>query len=142
MRRRYNLVAASSVLAVCFLVGCGEEGPQRLQLRGRVTDAGEPLHVEGRDVGLGMVVVEFYPVDAEDNPTAEPIETAHVSESGEFNLVDGIPPGRYQIAVRQWDPYPNVDRLEGRFSRERSEIVRDLTSEDDVLEIDVSRPEG
>jgi hypothetical protein len=124
-------------------VGCGgEEGPPRLAISGKLTNAGQPLEVAGRDIGLGRVVVEFYPLDASGEPSLEPLETATVAANGEFNLVDGIPPGKYRIAVHQWDPYPQTDRLESRFDRESSPIVRDLTSETDSLEIDVSRPEG
>jgi hypothetical protein len=137
------LQLALAVVVVPLLIGCGgREGPVRLVIHGKLTNAGEPLAVAGRDVALGMVVVEFYPLDAAGNASAEPLETANVPEDGEFNLVDGIPPGRYRIAVRQWDPYPQIDRLQGRFDRENTKIVRDLTSETETLEIDVSRPEG
>lgn len=123
--------------------GCaGDDDPTRLQISGKVTDAGQPLEVGGRDIGLGRVVVEFYPLDASGNAAGEPLETASVAESGEFELIDGIPPGRYRIAVRQWDPYPQTDRLQGRFDPENTPIVRDLTAETDSLEIDISRPEG
>jgi hypothetical protein len=131
------------ILTMFVLPGCGgEEGPRRLSLEGSVTNAGDPLRVEGRDVGIGMVVVEFYPVAEDGSASTDPLESASVSESGEFVLVDGIPPGRYKIAVRQWDPYPQVDRLDGRFSPVNTQIVRELTSDDQVLEIDVSKPEG
>jgi hypothetical protein len=131
------------VIATALVVGCGDDdGPPRLQIHGHLTNAGEPLRVAGADVGLGMVVVEFYPLDEKGQPPTEPLETAHVPASGEFNLVDGIPPGRYRIAVRQWDPYPQVDRLENRFDVHNTKIVRDLTDQTETLEIDVSRPEG
>ncbi|MDZ7617757.1 MAG: hypothetical protein U1E05_12180 [Patescibacteria group bacterium] len=41
----------------------------------------------------------------------------------------------------QWDPFPDFDRLEGRFSAERSPLVREIT-ENMQIDIDVSRPEG
>ena len=146
LRRMVRLplqLALATFAAIVLLVGCGgKEGPVRLQIHGHLTNAGQPLVVAGRDVGLGSVVVEFYPLDTAGNASAEPLETAHVPEGVEFNLVDGIPPGRYRIAVRQWDPYPQLDRLAGRFDRENTKIVRDITSETETLEIDVSRPEG
>lgn len=43
--------------------------------------------------------------------------------------------------VRQWDPYPQNDKLGGEFSEANSRIVREIGGGEDIS-IDVSRPEG
>ena len=52
---------------------------------------------------------------------------------------NGIPPGKYRIAVRQWDPYPDRDRLEGKFSEKETPIVRDVDGKTPI-DIDLSKP--
>jgi hypothetical protein len=54
---------------------------------------------------------------------------------------NGLPAGKYRIVVRQWDPFPDFDRLGGRFDEQNSPIIREIT-EDTEINIDVSRPEG
>ena len=51
----------------------------------------------------------------------------------------GLPPGKYRIAVRQWDPYPDTDKLGGKFDAQNSPIVREITGEEDIV-IDLSKP--
>ena len=111
--------------------------------RGTVTDGGKPLHVAGRDVGIGMVVVQFYCI-GEDGKVSSLAAEAQVAPDGAFDAPGrdgrGLPPGKYLIAVRQWDPFPDVDRLRGRFDETRSKIVREIDGRE--IAIDVSKPEG
>jgi hypothetical protein len=106
-----------------------------------VTNAGQPLVVQGADIGLGMVAVGFYPMHDESQELVE-LTSAKADANGYFELIDGIPPGTYRITVRQWDPYPNVDRLQGKFDEKRSPIIRQFTGEESELAIDVSKPEA
>jgi hypothetical protein len=43
--------------------------------------------------------------------------------------------------VRQLDPAPDNDKLQGRFNLKNSKIVRDVSPDNEIV-IDVSRPEG
>jgi len=143
--RPYLFLSALLCLAT---TGCGGGGERTVSARGKVTDAGRPLLVKDRDLGLGTVVVQFYRIG--DDPkgagrqSTDP-EEAEVDADGNFKVPgrsgDGIPPGRYRIAVRQWDPYPQVDRLKGRFDEKNSPIIREITGEEDIV-IDVSKPQG
>lgn len=143
--RPYLFLSALLCLATS---GCGGGGEPTVSARGTVTDAGRPLQVKGRDLGLGTVVVQFYRIG--DDPkgarrqSTDP-EEAVVDAEGNFRVPgrrgDGIPPGKYRIAVRQWDPYPQVDRLKGRFDEKNSPIIREITGEEDIV-IDVSKPKG
>jgi hypothetical protein len=129
------------LLVLVVFWGCSRNATEdgTVRVRGRVTNAGQPLEVEGTDVGLGSVAVGFYPMY--DGEELVELTSAQANAEGHFELIDGIPPGTYRITVRQWDPYPQVDRLKGKFDEKRSKIVRQLTGEEDLV-IDVSKPEG
>ena len=71
--------------------------------------------------------------------------TTHADENGAFKMAgrlgNGLPPGKYRIAVRQWDPFPQTDRLGGKFGEKSTRIVREVTGKEEIV-IDVSKPEG
>ncbi len=139
--RSYMLLSA--VLCV-VAAGCGGGGERTVAVRGKVTDNGWPLQVADRDLGLGMVLVQFYGIGDDGQQSTDP-EEAEVDAEGNFEVAgragSGIPPGKYRIAVRQWDPYETVDRLNGRFDEENSQIIREITGEEEIV-IDVSKREG
>ena len=128
-----------------FLVaGCGAKDGA-VPVRGRVTNAGVPLAVKNREIGLGYVELHFYRVNDDGSVDNDPADAA-VEESGEFTVRgrdgNGLPPGKYKITVRQLDPAPEHDKLQGRFNRTNSRIVREVTGEEKDIIIDLSRPEG
>jgi hypothetical protein len=110
------------------------------RIRGAVTSGGRALEVAGRDIGLGMVQVGFWPV-YEDGQELVAAAMAQADEQGNFQLVDPLPAGKYLITVRQWDPYPNVDKLQGKFDERNSKIVRQIDSDLELI-IDVAQPRG
>jgi len=127
------------LLAVICFSGCDRDYrvTGTVKLTGRVTDGGEPLQVEGREMGLGMITIGFCNNDAD----RIQVDSAQIDDDGNFELIDGIVPGTYVITVKQWDPFPQVDRLKGRFNERNSKIVREI-SETSELVIDLSNPEG
>ena len=124
------------VLTLLSCLGCGgETGPKLVKAHGTVTKGGEVLQVAGRDIGVGMVQLEFIP--AEGNPATETYG-AVVDAEGKFDMPGGMPPGKYKVAVRQWDPYPQTDKLGGKFAATATPIVRDVTG-DQPIEIDLDK---
>ena len=128
--------------AVLLFAGCGGGGDKVVRVTGTVSNAGQPLEVRGRDVGIGMVQVEFQRLGDNGQPIGGP-ETVQADAAGAFVVPgpkgQGIPPGKYRIAVRQWDPFPQVDKLAGRFDPEHTPIVREIAAAGEV-EIDLSKP--
>ena len=65
-----------------------------------------------------------------------------VLPTGEFTLHGtdgkGVLPGKYKIAIRQWDEFPTKDTLNGKFDKDHTPITRDISGEEDIL-IDVSK---
>ena len=44
---------------------------------------------------------------------------------------NGIKPGKYRVAVYQYDPYPQNDKLGGKFSKDKTPINVEVTSAQD-----------
>lgn len=145
MRKDGTALFYRSTLALCLLVpalGCSDSSfglAGAVALTGSLTDAGEPLFVEGIENATGMIVVGFHPM-IEGKP-AEEVTAAMVDLEGNFEIPQGIEPGEYLITVRQWEPYPNNDLLKGRFGPKKSKIIRRIDG-DTALDIDLSKPEG
>jgi len=137
-------VSPMSVLFFGFLgltvAGCGEpSGPPRIQVSGQVSNNGEVLKVKPM---VGKVQVTFYPVVETGKPAGDPQE-AVIMPNGDFTVPGtdgkGIVAGKYKIAVRQWEEFPNKDVLNGKFDDKNTPIVRDITGEEDII-IDVGKP--
>lgn len=132
---------------LCFglgLIGCSAEGYKlggTVKLAGTLAQDGQPIHVEGLENATGMIVIGFCPLDAEGNGERIEVTTAGVNADGTFEVVDGIEPGKYAISVRAWEPYPQVDKLKGKFSPRKTKIIRDIDG-DTVLDLEVANPEG
>jgi hypothetical protein len=104
-----------------------------VKLTGKVTKDGEPLQVEGREMGLGMVQIGFCQLENEKDPVRIRTATAMVDEDGSFEVVDGLEPGLYVVTVEQWDPYPSTDRLRGKFNDQNSKIVREISADTELV---------
>ncbi|MCS7306311.1 MAG: hypothetical protein NZ602_14535 [Thermoguttaceae bacterium] len=132
-----GLLGLGLVLGV--LIGCGGKGQEpAVRAKGRILMNGKPLAVspQNREVGIGYVRVEFYRLGPDGKPQ-DPPEGMVVNEDGSFELMGrGIPPGKYRIAVYQYDP---DDKLGGRFDKDRSPIVREVTGKEDLV-IDLAKP--
>ncbi len=62
-----------------------------------------------------------------------------VQPSGEFTVHDGLPAGKYILAVRQYDSGPQgTDSLKDKFRFKNSKIVEEIY-EDRVLDIDLDK---
>lgn len=138
--RATNSVVLLAILGLT-MTGCGESGPPRVSVTGKVTNKGEVLKVKPM---VGRVQVTFYPVTEPGKPAGDPQEAA-IQPTGDFTVPGtdrkGIAPGKYKIAVRQWEEFPNKDVLDGKFDDKNTKIIREITGKEPVV-IDVSRDEG
>lgn len=106
-------------------------------------NGGELLKVANAEIGVGKVEVTFYRVNEAGKPDeSNPMSAIVDPATGEFRpggpTGAGLPNGTYKVAVRQWDPYPEVDVLKGKFDAAHTpiELVVDGTK---TLDIDLSK---
>jgi hypothetical protein len=126
-------------MGMALWLGCGGSKQEpAVRAKGRILMNGKPLAVspQNREVGIGYVRVEFYRLGPDGKPQ-DPPEGMVVDENGYFELMGrGIPPGKYRIAVYHYDP---DDKLGGRFDKDHSPIVREVTGKEDLI-IDLATP--
>ncbi len=130
-------VAICAALCGLMVAGCGgPSGPPRFKVKGHVSNKGEPLKVRAM---VGRVQVTFYPVTEPGAPRSDPQEAA-VQPNGDFIVhgtdSKGIAAGKYKIAVRQWEEFPNKDVLQGKFDEKNTKIIKDVTGAEAIV-IDV-----
>jgi hypothetical protein len=137
MRHAFLLLALCSF--VIFVAGCGGPvGPVTVSCEGTLLKDGQPLQVDKREIGVGQVTLEFIPVG--DTGPAPQTYGAQADAAGKFSLPGGVPPGKYKVAVRQWDPYPDNDKLQGAFSKEKTPLIREIDGKSPI-QIELSKPE-
>jgi hypothetical protein len=139
-RRAVGLVLG--LVGGLLLAGCAPQD-HKVVVKGRVTKGGQPLTV--KDTVLGRVVVKFVPLGEPDPKKTIGPQTALVNQQdGTFEVKGddgkGIPPGKYRIAVYQYDPMP-TDKLNGQFSEKTSHIEREVTGSQEI-DLDVGKPGG
>jgi hypothetical protein len=160
---RYRLASAYllvGVIACAWCTGCSSGAPKEgavVLVTGKLTNGGQPLEVKPD----GAVELIFTPkVEKGEEIPLNRIYRTNVDAQGGFKLTGslgkGILPGKYQIAVYQWErvqlkrgekPGKDVvkgrrDALQQKFAEKTSPIVRDITLQTTTLELDVSKPEG
>jgi hypothetical protein len=137
----FALGTKAAILAV-LVVGCGGpvvEAPTAA-LKGKITKGGQPLPVNTSMGAYAYVEAILIP------PGGGAPYTTRVAADGSFavELAEGasIPPGQYRVAVRQWEPYPQTDKLGGRFDEKNTQIVVTVAAPPKELVIDLDKPGG
>jgi hypothetical protein len=113
--------------------GCSS-GPTKVDISGTVTKDGQPLKVSK----LGAIEVKFWRQGEGERTKTKAAEAD--PETGKYEI-KGIETGKYKVTVQQIDPMPSAknDLLEGAFNQQNSRIVRDVESNDQVIDIDVGK---
>ncbi|GAA4432361.1 hypothetical protein [Bremerella cremea] len=121
--RLFLLLGACTFL---FASGCGEAGSK---VSGTLSNGGESLQVSDQ----GDLQIHF--IQEQGGTLTGQTFMTSVDSSGHFEAE--VPAGEYRIAVQQLDPYPNVDKLKGKFSQNKTPIKQSIQP-GDKLEIDLS----
>ena len=129
MRRRFRVLVLALLGVVGLAPGCGSSAVKPgTVVTGKIVKGGQPLQVPRRDINLGMVELELVPVRAPGEPVTG-VEVTWVQEDGSFALRgagQGIPPGKYKVAVYQRVQGPGSDQLQGKFARDRTPLQFDV----------------
>jgi hypothetical protein len=139
---RTLLLPVFMLTLVLSLAGCGsgKPGDNSQPVQGKLTNNGAALQIENKAPGVAWVEVRFYPEN--NGQISETHFQAGVKDDGTFNVPGpsgkGLPPGKYRVIVRQWDPYPQTDKLGGKFDETNSKISYDITGST-TLDIDLAK---
>jgi hypothetical protein len=117
--------------AVCLASpGCARP---KYSISGKVTRDGKPLEWKGDQ---GVLDVKFVPLDRERDPNVYKAETDRAA--GTYTIT-GIPRGSYRVSIQQMDPFPTHDLLGFALNMADSPILREVTKEGEVLDIDIPK---
>jgi hypothetical protein len=111
--------------------GCG--GPVLVKAEGTLLQNGKPLSLSR----TGTAQVIFVP----DVPPGTPYTTYPADftrDTGAF-VVNSMPRGKYRVTIALLDPNPQVDKLQGKFSQEKTPFLLEVTGEAPI-ELDLARP--
>ena len=126
---RYFLPLCLPVLLLT--AGCSSE-PPRYIVTGHVLLNGKPLTVQPV---LGQVKVQFLPFASDRSKLVDPNDAAYDQKTGKFTVAGldgkGIKPGQYRVAIYQYDPYPQTDKLGGKFSKKNTPITVEVKGAQD-----------
>lgn len=127
----------SGILFVTVMVGCGSSGPPVVAVSGKITRNGEIMAVKPM---VGRLTLSFYPVAAEG---AAVVEEADLQADGTFTVPgkngNGIPPGKYKIAVVWQDDFPTgPDKLNGKYNQKNTPLIREVQAGSPLV-IDVGK---
>jgi hypothetical protein len=126
------------VVACLSICGCAERLEKRCVVKGQVTRGGQPLSTSSQ----GRNEIWFTPAGVDGDLASTGFLATIDPSDGSYKQLGregrGIPPGKYHVIVRQFDPYPMSDKLKGAFQKP-SQIVVDV---EDDCEFDVAVPES
>jgi hypothetical protein len=129
-------MAQRSVLAVTLMIlapaaGCNPQ-PRTVTVTGSVLRGGQPIAVSN----TGYVQIMLLPdVGADAQYTTR---VGRCEKDGTF-VIPEVPPGKYKIGIEQFDPNPQIDKLNGAFRAGDSKVIRDLDGKTPI-NIDLAKP--
>lgn len=158
MRRALPRPMLVALLAAVFATGCGKDGPDpgKMIVTGKLVKGNEAYFLDLSKVKLpkgghamppGVSGNSVLQVSLISMDTKERYEAETFPEAGTFKVAGpqgkGITPGRYKIVLvaRVGFSPTDPDLFEGRYSDQKSQIIRDIKPGDDVV-IDVDKPQG
>jgi len=128
---RFRLLALVVVVSAALCcAGCKRE--TNVTVTGRVLKNGQPLAI-GPTGNVQITLVPDLPPDEH--------YTSRIGEcdkEGNFTITN-VKPGRYKIGVEQFDPNPQMDKLNGAFTAAGGKITRDLDGKAPVV-IELTKP--
>ena len=111
-----------SLLLLSLAVGCEKKEPE---IKGTLTQNGQPLTVSDK----GDIQIQFVQ-ESGGGLTGKVFMGTLDKSTGQY--VAQIPPGDYRVVVQQLDPYPNVDKLKGKFTQAKTPIKKTVVGGETV----------
>lgn len=157
LARRVGILAL--VVGAAFATGCGSDGGAaagKTIVKGKLVKGGNPYALDQSKVKLpkggtglppgvsGESVLQVVFISTEGK---EQFQAKTNPDAGTFEVEGtdgkGIPPGRYKIAITARVGFSpgDPDLFDGKFSPEKTQILRDIKPGDEVV-IDIDKPQG
>lgn len=128
-----QLRVLACLLVACLLVpAC--TGEKKVTVTGNIARGGQPLKLSPTGVLLVTLVPEAPPNDTYTSRIAE------CDQTGAFTIKE-VTPGKYKIGVEQFDPNPQIDKLNAAFRADTGKIIREIDGKA-PLAIDLAKPAG
>jgi hypothetical protein len=127
---RPGLLAGLVALASLF---CGCNRNPNVNVEGTVLKNGQPIPVSA----TGYVQVTLHPDVGPDVPFTPRIAECDRA-TGKFEIREVLP-GKYKIGVEQFDPNPQIDKLNSAFRADTGKIIREIDGKT-PLTIDIAKP--
>jgi hypothetical protein len=120
------------IVAMLLPFGCNRQ--TNVTVTGTVVRGGQPLKVGP----TGVLQITLKP-DVGEGEQFTPKTSECDRATGKFVIPD-VRPGKYKVGVQQFDPTPQVDKLNGGFLPDKNKIVREIDGKT-PLTIDLDKPE-
>jgi hypothetical protein len=128
----YVVLLSAACLSAAFLGWWGLSWVKpTYQVSGKITRDGKALEWKS---DAGVLDVKFVPLDRQADDNVYRAETDR--ETGAYTIPK-IPAGSYRVSIQQMDPFPTHDLLGFALSMAESPIIREVTMNDDVIDIDL-----
>jgi hypothetical protein len=119
-------------LGVALVAGAAGCSVKKCNISGTITQAGEPLVAKTES---GFLLVLFIPLDRKADPLVYRAETDR--DKGTYTL-DGIPAGKYRVAIQQFDERHN-DALGHSLNPPQTPLRYEVSEDGQVLDIDLPK---
>lgn len=124
----FRWILMSAGLIAVSLVGCGGYTPDEgVVVTGKIVQGGAPVAVAPTPDGYNGVEVQILPATPTDTGLAS--ASAQCDTSGNFEITyagEGVPPGKYKLAVFVRKDDPGADTLEGKLGGDTTPITIDV----------------
>lgn len=133
LKGRASFSAICCLLASLYLAGGCSGQSSELQVAGKLTHNGQPLHISDD----GAVIMIF--CELQNGQVAERSYAASVNSTGAYNVL--LLPGEYRVAAQLMDPYAaQTDKFRGAFDQMKSPVTVEITESQTDLDIDLKQP--
>jgi hypothetical protein len=137
MKYRAIAIWLGALLLCQCCMGCGSG---IVKPTGKLVRNGKPFTLSQK----GMITMVLYKEDDKEGKVPYPIEMRPPQGPG-FEVVgrdrNGVPPGKYRVSIRAWDPYPaksDRDFFGNRFNVPQTPLTREIKGNEEIV-IDVGK---
>ena len=126
-----RLVCWALLVVIVTIIPACESKPRTVTVTGSVLRNGQPIPVSK----TGYVQVMLLPDVADDQQYTTRVSRCEAD--GTFMIPD-VTPGKYKIGIEQFDPNPQIDKLNGAFRAGDSKVIREIDGKTPI-DIDLAK---